>query len=424
MRMKTQRILAALLSLVLLLALAPAGWADGEGGSGLEGGSTGGNTTQPAAGVVLDNNNTVTIKLVPTDKKDTDFETEIKKAKVEADLYFIASAVADPMYDTYSYSYTDSSFATLKSSIDTALVADPDNQNDRNTMLKKFSPIAQDAAELVQKQSIDPITVQAAGELTEISVRGLDAGMYLLILRGSDLNKDTSDSGYFATTTKKGSNAYNDFEENTDGSKDVTITVTRAVSDNYEFLFEPQLITLPTKMDGNDQSYNTAYGVWSKDLSITAKPEMKPRYGKLKIIKTLDNYIDLSKNQINEPSLFVFEITAVKPSETEGGEDTVVFQDDRGIEFTATGEESIVVDHIPAGSIVTVKEIYSGASYTADSPLTVSGIEITAEQDLDKIAKAEFENYFNGRNGGHGIINEIGYNGTNWSSPQEGATTK
>ena len=155
-------------------------------------------------------------------------------------------------------------------------------------------------------------------------------------------------------------------------------------------------------------------------MSITAKPEMKPRYGKLKIIKTLDNYIDLSKNQINEPSLFVFEITAVNPSETEGGEDTVVFQDDRGIEFTATGEESIVVDHIPAGSIVTVKEIYSGASYTAVPPLAVTGITITAEQDLDKIEKAEFENYFNGRNGGHGIINEIEFNGQNWHSDQEG----
>ena len=43
MRMNTQRILAALLSLVLLLALAPAGWADGEE----SGGETGGTSEDP-----------------------------------------------------------------------------------------------------------------------------------------------------------------------------------------------------------------------------------------------------------------------------------------------------------------------------------------------------------------------------------------
>ena len=80
MRMKTQRILAALLSLVLLLALAPAGWAV--------------DVTTP---------NTVNINLVPTDKakaEDQTFANEIKNAKVKAELYRIAPAVADPMYDT------------------------------------------------------------------------------------------------------------------------------------------------------------------------------------------------------------------------------------------------------------------------------------------------------------------------------------
>ena len=432
MRMNTQRILAALLSLVLLLALAPAGWAEqgGEAGAAnepvLEGSGDGGAVSLPAAGVVLvDGAYGVNVNLVPGDKEGTAYETEIVKAQVQADLYLIASAKADPMYDTYTYSYEGSSFAGLQESIKTALVADPDNQNDWNTMLKKFSPIAQAAAKLVQEQSITPsIDPVAAGGATEISLSGLNAGMYLLILRGANLKNDGSATSSFTTTTKKGSNAYNEFAENTDGSKDATITVTRAISDNYEFLFEPQLITVPTKVDNTTtpatQNYNTAYGEWENILTITAKPEMKPRYGKVKIIKTLDNYIDLSENQIKEPALFVFEITAVKPSETEGEEGTVVFKDVRGIEFTATGQESIVVDHIPAGSVVTVKEVSSGASYTAVSPLTVSGIEITAEQDLDKIAKAEFENYFNGRNGGHGIINEIEYDGQKWHSDQEG----
>ena len=55
MRMKTQRILAAMLSLVLLLALAPAGWA-----------------------VDLTTPNTVNVNLVPKDKEGTEYESEAK----------------------------------------------------------------------------------------------------------------------------------------------------------------------------------------------------------------------------------------------------------------------------------------------------------------------------------------------------------
>ncbi len=424
MRMNTQRILAVLLSLVLLLALAPAGWAEGgEAGAAnepvLEGSGDGGAVSLPAAGVVLTSNNSVSVNLVPSDKeKEPAFADEIKLAKVEADLYLIAPAVADPNYDTYSYNFTGSAFVSLEDRIKEALKTDPATPTTREMMLKSFTPIAQAAAEIVKTTEVKTQNEPSATTESTISVTGLPAGMYLLLLRGNDLEKNETEKGYFATTEKDGGESA-DSETPAEAPAN---TVTRALSNNYEFLFEPQLITLPTKIEGEEQayntaySYNTAYGEWSENLYITAKPEMKPRYGKVKIIKTLDNYIDLSENQIKEPALFVFEITAVKPSETEGGEGTVVFKDVRGIEFKATSQESIEVDYIPAGSVVTVKEVYSGASYKAVSPLTVSGIEITAEH----IAKAEFENYFNGRNGGHGIINEMKHDGKNWSSEQEG----
>ena len=131
MRMRTQRILAALLSLVLLLALAPAGWAENGGGTGGDTGS-GGNETPSlsAAGLDLDTPNKVVVNLVPSDKEGTTFATDIVNAKIEADLYLVAKAVKDTGYDSYHYDFTGSDFSSLQGAVSTAVVADPNNQND------------------------------------------------------------------------------------------------------------------------------------------------------------------------------------------------------------------------------------------------------------------------------------------------------
>ena len=99
MRMKTQRILAALLSLVLLLALAPAGWAEGEGGtSGSE--SEGGGTNEDpivtqtcSADVVLGGSGMI-----------DDLKTA-KDAYVLA--YKVANMIKSKTYDTYTFEATE-----------------------------------------------------------------------------------------------------------------------------------------------------------------------------------------------------------------------------------------------------------------------------------------------------------------------------
>lgn len=445
MRMKTQRILAAILSLVLLLALAPAGWAEGgdeTGGSVLEGSGTGESVSLPAAGVVLTNNNSVVINLVPADKvtaEDQTFANEMKKAKVEADLYLIAPAVADPMYDTYSYTFADgSAFAGLKDRVNEALKTDPTKPaTTREDMLKSFSPIAQAAAGIAKGPSVNPTKVQAAAEnATEITVGKLPAGMYLLILRGADLAKNETETGYFTTAKKSGTGEYAD---PTNPGQDVTITVTRALSDNYEFLFEPQIITLPTKMvetaQGTAQSYNTAYGEWSEILNITAKPDWKPRNGILKITKTLTNYADLSKeDRYFEPITFAFSVVGIKDGNT-------VYQKVVALSVNSPVDEELVatLEDIPIGTTVTVTEVYEGAHAELDpdaepNPQTVviQSPNPTTAADGTTTTVTSNVNFTNVNNkkhrGGHGIENKFTFNkstgGWGWvATGGDGATS-
>lgn len=413
MRMNTQRILAALLSLVLLLALAPAGWAEQGGEVGAanvpvsEGDGDGEAISVAAAGVVLSDNNTVSVNLVPSDKvtaEDQTFANEIKLAKVEADLYLIAPAVADPNYDTYSYNFTGSAFASLEDRIKEALKTDPATRTTREMMLKSFTPIAQDAAKLVRDQSITPVKEQAAAEgATEISVTGLPAGMYLLLLRGSDLEKNETEKGYFATTEKDGG-ASADSETPTEATPNI---VTRALSDNYEFLFEPQLITLPTKMDGEEQSYNTAYGEWSETLNITAKPDWKPRNGDLKIRKVVNN-----GEYAGTKATFAYRVVAHY-------KDKLVY--DNICEITIPNKDEVIIeDKIPVGAVVEVTEVYDGSRYEIKGSRIVitgdaTGATLVINSSDTEPATIEFTNDNDGSpKEGYGILNTFTYNGSEW----------
>ena len=125
----------------------------------------------------------------------------------------------------------------------------------------------------------------------------MPAGLYLLIIRGRDLTTklEGKDTDYVVKTT--------------DG--DDTVYSTRVVTDDYEYLFEPQLLTVPTKVKNHtEQQYNTTYGDWEYELEIYAKPERDAGLGDLKIIKNLNNAGP-------DPVTFVFEISWTKKDGTE-----------------------------------------------------------------------------------------------------------
>ena len=65
----------------------------------------------------------------------------------------------------------------------------------------------------------------------------------------------------------------------------------------------------------------------------------------------------------------------------------------------------MLIENLPAGSVVTVTEVYSGASYT----LVSEGTQ-TVTLDSSATFRVEFENdYTPTRTGGHGIVNHFEY---------------
>ena len=79
MRMKTRRTLAILLSMILLLALAPSGFAVN----------------------LADGANEVIVNLVPTSQ--SEMEKDLAEIHVQADLYLLANAVPYGNSDSYTY---------------------------------------------------------------------------------------------------------------------------------------------------------------------------------------------------------------------------------------------------------------------------------------------------------------------------------
>ena len=428
MRMNTKRILAALLSLVMLLALAPAGWADED------------NNQEKTISDILKVSNTVNINLTPgTDQK---FNQEIVKAGVQADLYLIAAAKPVKGYDTYEYEKLPTALGAFQTALDDALKTDPINKPEEiedqaareDNMLKKFTPLAYDIAEVVLADgfnAIQPQSFPAAVNASSITASPLRAGLYLLVLRGSNLtNKhlmlpedaekdDQEDYGYVTTTKKKLS------EHDTLGAEEKDHIATRAFSDKYEFIFEPQLISVPTRVDKKVLQYNTAFGEWSDTLNINIKAAKEDRKGKIKVKKTLSDYLDLSKDETFEPAMFTFEVVA---TETNVRSSKVLYR--KQVSINIDGPDTVgkteVLKDLPAGSYAWVTEIYQGAHYQVNTSANTGPIEVKADK-IEVVngkttlteqpdATATFDNKNNDTHrGGHGIENIFTYNGTNWT---------
>ncbi|MBO5639617.1 MAG: hypothetical protein J5916_06875 [Oscillospiraceae bacterium] len=443
MRMKTQRILAALLSLVLLLALAPAGWA--EGGDG-EGG---------AIPEFLKTPNTVVINLTPG--TDEEFNKEIVNASVQADLYLITEATPVKGYDTYEYKKLEGDFASFQTALDDALETNPSDPDEmaseiatqplrEASMLDRFTSLAYDIAEVVLADdfsAVTPISFKAEKGASTFAAGGLKAGLYLLVLRGSNLTdkhlmlpedaekeEDKEDYGYVTETEKKLS----------DYGPDGTVTkikhiATRAFSDKYEFLFEPQLITVPTRVDEKTQTvlqYNTAYGVWSNELDLNIKAAKEDRKGKIKVKKTLSDYLDLSKDETFEPAMFTFDVVATKTDKRDSEE---LYR--KQVSINIEGPDNVgkieVLKDLPVGSYAWVTETYQGAHYQVNMQKNTGPFEVKAdklvvsEKGVTAIEEqpaaditAEFDNVNNDTHrGGHGIENVFTYDGKTWSNNGE-----
>ena len=378
--MKSRRTLAVLLSMILLLALAPSGFA-----------------------VDLEAKNTVTVTLA---QPESDYAKDLKGTRVHADFYLLAPAVryTAPYENVDSYTYTvpdkGTAFHELLDKLTKELnEADaPEAPPAQKAVFDRFEPYAQAFAEIVLSSGYSSAPA-ATGDIvidqTAITVQDLQAGLYLLIIRGDGLEKNENpETGYVKRTQQT---------TGEEGAEENSVLSTRVFTDDNEYLFQPQLLTVPTKVDktSGEQQYNTAFGEWENLLMIYAKPTQVPKNGDLKIIKNV--------NQAGpDPVTFVFEISWTK-------KDGTPFKKYVSITFKGESQkEYILKEAIPIGTEVIVTEVYTGLGYTAVTGPQTATIQATSpaleeneSSQALKIAEVTFTNDHNGPGGGQGVVNRF-----------------
>ena len=188
------------------------------------------------------------------------------------------------------------------------------------------------------------------------------------------------------------------------------------VTDYYEYEFKPYLISVPTnEWSWTAEDKSNMSDDWIYDPVVSLKPEKSDRYGNLVINKTLDAY-----NSSVGGATFVFEVKAVK-TDVDTKEETVVYNDVVSMTFDKAGSKQVIIRNIEAGAVVTVTEVYSGASYelVADNGET----QIIAED----IVNVSFENtYDEGLNGGNGLVNtftKLESGEVNWAGNADDSTS-
>lgn len=172
----------------------------------------------------------------------------------------------------------------------------------------------------------------------------------------------------------------------------------------YTYDFTPYLVSLPNNYYSKEKPEPD--DTWVYDVTTGMKPQQTQRYGDLEIVKDLTEY-----NASLKDALFVFQVEGTRHGEK-------VYSDVVSIKFNQAGEKSVLVKDLPAGTVVTVKEVYAGGSYSNTSGETQK-TEIVAEGITDKPASVSFTNTYNGKLiPGTGIVNHIEIENGNWDWKQ------
>lgn len=178
----------------------------------------------------------------------------------------------------------------------------------------------------------------------------------------------------------------------------------KVITPNYTYTFTPYLVSLPTN---NYYSGNGASDDWIYDLTkehnsaVGLKPEQHVRYGNLVINKELVDHNATFGN--NATFVFQIDITTL-----DNKKETRIEE----LTFDAAGSHSVTIEKIPAGSHVTVTEVYSGASYElASAKSQETDIIANPEKETEvefKPAEVSFISKHDGRtNGGYGVKNNF-----------------
>lgn len=237
-------------------------------------------------------------------------------------------------------------------------------------------------------------------DLSSISADNLDAAAATWAERAAEAKKLLKDDTEPTTTTL------------TQGRGTATgldtglylVDTPKVITPNYTYTFTPYLVSLPTN---NYYSGNGASDDWIYDLTkehnsaVGLKPEQHVRYGNLVINKELVDHNATFGN--NATFVFQIDITTL-----DNKKETRIEE----LTFDAAGSHSVTIEKIPAGSHVTVTEVYSGASYElASAKSQETDIIANPEKETEvefKPAEVSFINKHDGRtNGGYGVKNNF-----------------
>lgn len=269
-----------------------------------------------------------------------------EKVDVAIDLYLVAEAWEIDGYDTYDYHVaTDSPYyAGIAAFVSAHEGSGWQSEEDSTGLIFRYSPeagaegegweaLAREAAAVGLGESaglLPTVTGEAGSRLS-----GLEAGLYLVVARGSSLDGKAD----YVTEL--------DTEE---GGREIA---TIAYTDDYVYRFSPQMISLPTKEAAEGNASTSDTGEWIYDLGgLELKFDLDSRYVSLEIVKEITRY--------GAPATFVFEVEASQDGR-------VVYSDVVALSFdenSGRGKSVILEDKIPAGADVTVSEVYAGASYS------------------------------------------------------------
>ncbi len=184
----------------------------------------------------------------------------------------------------------------------------------------------------------------------------------------------------------------------------------------YEYSFTPYLISVPT----NEYRMVSGGGKdeWLYDVTVGLKPARKPLDGEMVIQKTLNTY-----NESLGEVTFIFEVTGTDPVTGQ-----VVYNNVISMNYDSTtpnGTQSVKITGLPVGTVMTVKEIYNGASYTelsSEQRTTIEGYETDSSGNpISQTKPVSFVNdYDDELKKGYGIVNHFDFVGDQASTDQNG----
>ena len=315
------------------------------------------------------------------------------ESKLTIEFYKIAPAMKDAVYASYTYPFADK-FTVAGYDLGAYSGTAANTKYLKDIVTADWETLAQTLAAKVK----DTADITADASAVYGQSKELDAGLYLVLARGTEL---TAKTDYFEELeTETGSE--------TGGTSSTLCTIMK--TDEYIYYFTPVLLAIPsTNVETNTPEMQSSDGEWKFDnLKVYLKPTEKPFKGKLKITKeveVLEDRLDNTTTHVITPMTAAFRITGWKSEQDMKDNKPSVYSNVASIRIP--NGTPVILDNIPVGTYVKVEEMYTGAGYKLTSPGVVYK-EITKPQqpdDSDIVTFSFVDTYDDKITKGYGIMN-------------------